>query len=101
ASDFKGSFNFSVGGNYLHYETLEDYYVFLNVLTMISRYQDSGIIAPTGNGLCFGGPQSQVYTPIGHSTGVVNCPYTDPAPLSPGFNGQGHNYFRSSNPSVL
>ncbi len=101
ASDFKGPFNFSVGANYLHYETMEDYYVFLNVLTLISRYQDSGLIAPTANGLCFGGPESQVYTPIGQSTGIINCPYTDPTPLTPGFNGQGHNYFRSANPYVL
>ena len=31
---FGGPFNFSVGGNYLHYETEENYYVFINTLTM-------------------------------------------------------------------
>ena len=30
ASNFSGPFNFSVGGNYLHYETEENYYVFIN-----------------------------------------------------------------------
>src|SRR6185312_3657700 len=33
ASHFSGPFNFSVGGNYLHYETEENYYVFINSLT--------------------------------------------------------------------
>ncbi len=102
ASDFKGPFNFSVGANYLHYETLEDYYVFLNVLTLVSRYQDDGFFGPkNANGLCSGLPQPQVFTPIGQSRTLNNCPYTDPTPLTLGFNGQGHNYFRSTNPYVL
>ena len=33
ASHFDGPFNFSVGTNYLHYDTLEDYYVFYNLIT--------------------------------------------------------------------
>ena len=37
ASNFKGPFNFSVGGNYMHYETVEDYYVFSNTLDAIRR----------------------------------------------------------------
>ncbi len=40
ASNFKGPFNFSIGANYMHYETLEDFYVFLNLLTLES--QDAG-----------------------------------------------------------
>src|SRR6185437_5071751 len=102
ASSFAGPINFSVGANYLHYETMEDYYVFLNVLTLVSRYNDvNENFDPTANGLCVGGAQAQVYSPIGHSTGVLSCPYTDPTPLTLGFNGQGHNYFRSANPYVL
>ena len=31
--EFRRPFNFSVGGNYLHYETEENYYVFINSLT--------------------------------------------------------------------
>jgi len=104
ASDFSGPLNFSLGANYLHYETLEDYYVFLNLLTVISRYLDLNLgspIGPTANGYCRGGPQSQVFSPFGQSSGALNCPYVDPTPLAPGFNGQGHNYFRSTNPYVL
>ncbi len=102
ASSFTGPLNFSVGANYLHYETLEDYYVFLNVLTLVSRYNDfNDTFDPTANGVCVGGVQSQALPAIGHSTGVLNCPYTDPTPLTLGFNGQGHNYFRSINPYIL
>ena len=36
ASNFSGPFNFSAGGNYLHYETEENYYVFINSLTALS-----------------------------------------------------------------
>ncbi len=35
-SNFSGPLNFSVGGNYLHYETEENYYVFINALTLAS-----------------------------------------------------------------
>jgi iron complex outermembrane receptor protein len=98
ASNFSGPFNFSVGGNYLHYETLEDYYVFLNLISLVSRDQD---LSGAANASCEGGPQSQVLSPIGVTSGVFNCPYTDPTPLTPGFNGQGHNYFRSINPYIL
>ncbi len=36
ASNFTGPLNFSVGANYLHYETDENYYVFINGITMIA-----------------------------------------------------------------
>ncbi len=37
ASNFSGPLNFSVGGNYLHYETEENYYVFFNTLTALAE----------------------------------------------------------------
>ena len=37
ASNFSGPLNFSVGGNYLHYETEENYYVFINTLSLFVR----------------------------------------------------------------
>ena len=36
ASNFSGPLNFSVGGNYLHYATEENYYVFINTVTALS-----------------------------------------------------------------
>ena len=45
-------------------------------------------------------PSPQVYpTPLGIP--IYDCSYTDGTPLKPGFNGEGHNYFRSENPYVL
>src|SRR6185437_5605415 len=41
-SHFSGPLNFSVGGNYLHYETQENYYVFSNIFTMITAGCASG-----------------------------------------------------------
>ncbi|HSZ10845.1 MAG TPA: TonB-dependent receptor [Rhizomicrobium sp.] len=103
SSNFSGPFNFSVGGNYLHYETLEDYYVFLNVLSLEARFQDLPR-APNEyfeNGLCEGLPEPQVFPTSMSGIPIGNCPYTDGTPLAPGFDGQGHNYFRSENPYLL
>jgi outer membrane receptor protein involved in Fe transport len=100
SSDFKGPINFSFGGNYLHYETLEDFYVFLNLITLETRFQD--LVSPkTANEQCFLGPARHVYTGFGQSYPLIGCPFTDGTPLTPGFDGQGHNYFRSENPYRL
>src|SRR6185437_9884600 len=40
ASNFTGPLNFSAGGNYLHYETEENYYVFINALTAYAEGED-------------------------------------------------------------
>ena len=54
ASNFSGPFNFSVGGNFLHYQTVEDYYVFFNAITLARRilsmavtFSGIGRLAPT------------------------------------------------------
>jgi iron complex outermembrane receptor protein len=39
-SHFEGPFNFSVGGNYLHYQTVEDYYVFFNLITAAEQIEN-------------------------------------------------------------
>ncbi len=46
ASNFNGPFNFSVGGNYMHYETEENYYVFINALTLARLYLDAAVRDP-------------------------------------------------------
>jgi outer membrane receptor protein involved in Fe transport len=100
ASSFSGPFNFSVGGNYLHYETLEDFYVFLNLLTLESRFLDAA--SPrTANETCLLEPAKHIITKFGQSTPLFGCAFTDGTPLTPGFDGQGHNYFRSENPYLL
>ena len=37
SSSFEGPINFSVGANYLHYKTIENYYVFFNILSALSQ----------------------------------------------------------------
>ena len=109
-SKFSGPFNFSVGGNYLHYETEENYYVFINTLTMYAYrvgtstqtpapwvpgvYDNHECLNQFYGGFVFQNPQ----TPIG--SGLNNCPYIDPNPLTD-LNNEGHNYFLSQNPYTL
>ncbi len=114
ASNFKGPFNFSVGGNYMHYETVEDYFVFGNVLTMFAAYSGSGlgsfgawVPGVSDNHECLqqsrnGSPAGYQYNDPVEGAGVPTqiCYYIDPNPLGE-LNGNGHNYFRSQNPYVL
>jgi len=109
ASKFEGPLNFSVGGNYLHYETHEDYYVFINSLTLgalnglgsIDHEAQPGnpyIPGVTDNFECLrfgsrGGDPNQIQS-------IFGCTYVDPNPIE-SLNGNGHNYFRSSNPYTL
>jgi iron complex outermembrane receptor protein len=123
ASNFKGPFNFSVGGNYMHYETAEQYYVFANTLTLFAASQ-SLPIGKTGLGFgtlgawdpstsdnheCFqGGGHSlglgygyQYNRPsLGAGVPTEVCYYIDPNPLTQ-VNAKGHNYFLSQNPYKL
>jgi outer membrane receptor protein involved in Fe transport len=112
ASKFSGPFNFSAGGNYLHYETAEDYYVFINALTLyavsegIPIYDVPGYEASTpyipgvsDNRNC--APQGFTYPDLGQAQGAIFvCPYIDPHPIS-SLDGRGHNYFRNTNPYTL
>ncbi len=97
-SNFSGPFNFSAGGNYLHYETLENYYVFGNVLTLIgggynpSLGYDSNSSGPLRYGLQYPNPNDPFL--------IANQDYVDPNPITH-LDGNGHNYFRSENPYVL
>ncbi|MEG3124230.1 TonB-dependent receptor [Sphingomonas sp. GB1N7] len=75
-SSFAGPFNFSVGANYLHYQTKEDYFVFFNIASAINQ---------------------TLFTDCRPGVPQTNCPYIDPNPLA-SVAGDGHNYFRSANP---
>jgi iron complex outermembrane receptor protein len=100
-SNFDGPVNFSVGANYLHYETEEDYYVFLNLITLESRFLDLGAL--NSNGLCDGAPEPHTFPTVGNAQLFFECPYTDPSSISQLMQtgGGGHNYFRSINPYLL
>jgi outer membrane receptor protein involved in Fe transport len=118
ASHFTGPFNFSIGGNYLHYETDENYYVFINSLTLavFGWWQGTGgtpvhtqpvtwVPGVSDNTDCLVGGSANtnpnVPTQIGIGYGSASeCMYLDPNPIG-SLNNQGHNYFLSQNPYVL
>jgi outer membrane receptor protein involved in Fe transport len=114
ASNFAGPLNFSVGGNYLHYETEENYYVFINSLTLAGYTWDhSGTGSPeqtlpwspgvSDNSNCIKGGLTVINpdNPSGlASQGQNACFYIDPNPITD-LNNQGHNYFLSQNPYTL
>ncbi len=107
ASNFKGRFNFSFGGNYLHYETQENYYVFINSLTTVGAtgFSDLGALSlwipgVSDNHDCLVGGFANVVLNAAHDIQSNQCMYIDPNPITE-VNGEGHNYFVSHNPYVL
>ncbi len=107
SSAFDGPFNFSLGANFLRYDTEEKYYVFINTLTMFSA---TALDAPpnatmlpwqpgvTDNHECFA-RGLELPDPTIVQT-LAGCPYIDPNPIE-SVNDQGHNYFLSKNPYKL
>ena len=84
-SENAGRFNFSVGANYLDFETRDDYFVFNNVFSLIAEYfynfdTSTGTKIPDR---CVDGSERE-------------CVYVDYSPLND-LAGDGHNYFRSKN----
>jgi iron complex outermembrane receptor protein len=108
ASNFGGPLNFSVGGNYLHYETVENYYVFINSVTLFSYFDQFGPIIPFGpsstggttNSDCIPGGYRYPNPAIPQPVAQGPCPYIDPNPIA-SLSNEGHNYFLSQNPYVL
>ena len=122
ASSFQGPLNFSVGANYMHYQTTEDYFVFFNVLSAITQTTD-GTGAGDPYNVCVpknsrppyaisskpffvnaygynGGMTSQISCLDTQYLGASPGTYIDANPISK-LNGLGHNYFRSENPYEL
>jgi len=104
-SNFSGPFNFSAGGNYMHYETEENYYVFINALTVYAE-DPSGFQNFDNSCINSGGVDGHGYQfpNIGSGGGggaqQNQCIGIDFNPLSK-VNNQGHNYFLSQNPYML
>ena len=99
-SSFDGPFNFSLGANFLRYDTEDKYYVFANKLTYAAL--DSAVSHWTpgvsDNRDCMqGGPRPPDYGTIYQ---VFSCTYVDPNPFG-SLNDRGHNYFLSKNPYKL
>jgi iron complex outermembrane recepter protein len=106
ASNFSGPFNFSAGANYLHYETEENYYVFINALSFYSASAGIGSGDPSLDNTACLREKSNYYgfqnpNPItGGGVPTQSCVYIDPNPIT-NLNNYGHNYFLSQNPYVL
>ena len=108
ASSFAGPLNFSAGASYLHYHTVEDYYIFANLLSLFQENENQDFNSASLTHIPFDGTAANACGPV-QSTANQNfnntlfglgCTYIDPNPLSQ-INGQGHNYFRSQNPYRL
>ena len=106
ASNFSGPLNFSAGGNYLHYETWENYYVFSNTFTMIALnnicLQPSLKMSIDDSILCLKNQRGYVPRELKDisSTPTESPQYIDPHPLTE-LDNEGHNYFVSQNPYIL
>ncbi|HEV2561260.1 MAG TPA: TonB-dependent receptor [Rhizomicrobium sp.] len=105
ASNFQGPLNFSVGGNFLHYETGENYYVFSNTFTMISlgTLECGRPYVPNVTDQVYCLPNGLAYNYDPKNTETVpteQAVYVDPHSLN-SLNNEGHNYFISNNPYVL
>jgi iron complex outermembrane recepter protein len=119
ASKFEGPFNFSAGANYLHYRTIEDYFVFINLLTMTVQKSNGAGIGDFTH--CYnrhqgGEPFDLLPVPFYGPNGAAwqstfGCfsnaygfqgpgTYIDSNPVG-ALDGNGHNYFRSENPYTL
>ena len=107
SSNYAGPFNFSLGGNFLRYDTEDKYYVFINSLGLISAISPYGGFgrplppydpATTDNSQCL--PLGMAPPDFHKIQDVVNCTYMDPNPINH-LNDQGHNYFLSKNPYKL
>jgi iron complex outermembrane receptor protein len=107
SSDFGGPFNFSLGANFLRYDTLDKYYVFINTMGMQAAktqwanapYLAGGpyVAGVSDNSECLPAYMQGDPTVVGDVSG---CIYMDPNPIG-SLNDLGHNYFLSKNPYRL
>ncbi len=130
ASNFSGPLNFSLGGNFTRYQTREDYFVFLNLITAVEQFADSSLpgdfthcypqfhggyraydygtsnpgfvvpAVPFFQNFGFGPPQGTPSNFGCYSLMFSPGTYIDPNPIT-SLDGNGHNYFRSENPYLL
>jgi len=106
SSDFDGPLNFSLGANFLRYDTEDKYYVFINTLSLYSAlaaYTTDRNMPPyqvnvSDQHECLKtGPRPPNLT---GTEEVAGCVYMDPNPIG-SLNDEGHNYFLSRNPYKL
>ncbi len=86
-SSFENGFDFSIGANYLKFNTEDNYYVFNNTFSMMAEYFYGAL--PGLNGAVLTAKCQDAST-------ALECVYVDYSPLR-SLAGDGHNYFRSKN----
>ena len=99
ASNLSGPLNFSFGGNYMHYETEENYYVFFNTLTMYeAKFSQTATwdISDPSTLQCVQNKRPLNPADPGTAGNLICLGWIDPNPLG-SLDGQGHNYFLSQN----
>ncbi|HEX5776406.1 MAG TPA: TonB-dependent receptor plug domain-containing protein [Caulobacteraceae bacterium] len=104
-SSFDGPFNFSLGANFLRYDTHEKYYVFVNTLSLyaaMSPYSQRPVpdyvpgVSDNRECLTFG----MIPPNFDRIQAVGGCTFMDVNPIE-SLNDLGHNYFLSKNPYKL
>ncbi|MGE5564971.1 MAG: TonB-dependent receptor domain-containing protein [Parcubacteria group bacterium] len=109
ASGYDGPFNFSLGANFLRYDTEDKYYVFFNTISLYAALPGwfstvEGTVMPpyvggqSDNQECL--RKGMVEGVQGELPSVFGCIYIDPNPIEH-LNDLGHNYFLSKNPYKL
>jgi outer membrane receptor protein involved in Fe transport len=108
-SSFDGPLNFSLGGNFLRYDTEDKYYVMFNSLTMYAAQTGKEFQGATSLPESWqpGISDNQYCLPFGmrppnanRAETILGCVYIDPNSIT-SLNDQGHNYFLSKNPYKL
>jgi iron complex outermembrane receptor protein len=99
-SDFDGPFNFSLGANYLRYDTEDKYYVFINTVGLLTAIRGYGTYIPnvSDNSECM--PEFVREPDVNGFEYISGCIYMDPNSIH-NLNDKGHNYFLSKNPYKL
>ncbi len=102
SSAFDGPLNFSLGANYLRYDTEDKYYVFINSLSMFAAMRWNATMTPYINGVT---DNTECMNPDGAGNPrkvyeITPCIYVDPNPIG-SLNDKGRNYFLSKNPYRL
>ena len=93
-SDYEGNFNFSLGANYLEFESQDDYFVFNNLFTALAEYYYNRV-GLADSGVCDENYSSQGVPPA-QNVSATECVYVDTTSID-NLAGDGHNYFRSLN----
>jgi len=99
ASQFGGPLNFSAGGNFMHYETEENYFVFFNTLSMYNAKSINNWDPSDPSTMqCL--TNKEPVNPNHPGAAGYACGWTDTGPIDH-LDYQGHNYFLSQNPYIL